>query len=202
MELEKLIIKIAKILDKYEIPYMIIGGQAVLIYGEPRLTKDIDITIGLDIDLYDILLKVVNEINLTPLVNNFKDFIKDTYVLPTYDKESDFRVDFIFSFSDYDKESDFRVDFIFSFSDYEKEALRRVKNVKIEKYLVKFASLEDLIIHKIISGRPRDLEDIKNILIKNRDFNKNYIKKWLKEFEKILDENLLDRFEDLLKQIN
>jgi len=39
MELEKLIIKIAKILDKYEIPYMIIGGQAVLIYGEPRLTK-------------------------------------------------------------------------------------------------------------------------------------------------------------------
>jgi len=39
-------------------------------------------------------------------------------------------------------------------------------------------------------------------LIKNRDFNKNYIKKWLKEFEKILDENLLDRFEDLLKQIN
>jgi len=185
MELEKLIIKIAKILDKYEIPYMIIGGQAVLIYGEPRLTKDIDITIGLDIDLYDILLKAVNEINLTPLVNNIKDFIKDTYVLPTYDRESDFRVDFIFSFSD-----------------YKKEALKRVKNVKIEKYLVKFASLEDLIIHKIISGRPRDLEDIKNILIKNRDFDKNYIKKWLKEFEKTLDENLLDRFEDISKQIN
>jgi hypothetical protein len=25
---------------------MIIGGQAVLLYGEPRLTKDIDITLG------------------------------------------------------------------------------------------------------------------------------------------------------------
>lgn len=185
MELEKLIIKIAKILDKYEIPYMIIGGQAVLIYGEPRLTKDIDITIGLDIDLYDILLKAINEINLMPSINNIKDFIKDTYVLPTYDRESDFRVDFIFSFSD-----------------YEKEALKRVKKIKIGKKYVNFSSLEDLIIHKIISGRPRDLEDIKNVLIKNRDFNKNYVKQWLKEFEKILDENLLDRFEDLLKKVN
>lgn len=185
MELEKLIIKIAKILDKYEIPYMIIGGQAVLIYGEPRLTKDIDITIGLDIDLYDILLKAINEINLMPSVNNIKDFIKDTYVLPTYDRESNFRVDFIFSFSD-----------------YEKEALKRVKKIKIGKKYVNFSSLEDLIIHKIISGRPRDLEDIKNVLIKNRDFNKNYVKQWLKEFEKILDENLLDRFEDLLKKVN
>jgi len=185
MELEKLIIKIAKILDKYEIPYMIIGGQAVLIYGEPRLTKDIDITIGLDIDLYDILLKAINEINLMPSVNNIKDFIKDTYVLPTYDRESDFRVDFIFSFSD-----------------YEKEALKKVKKIKIGKKYVNFSSLEDLIIHKIISGRPRDLEDIKNVLIKNRDFNKNYVKQWLKEFEKILDENLLDRFEDLLKKVN
>ncbi|NLI55793.1 hypothetical protein GX420_02225 [bacterium] len=185
MELEKLIIKIAKILDKYKIPYMIIGGQAVLIYGEARLTKDIDITIGLDIDLYDILLKAINEINLMPSINNIKDFIKDTYVLPTYDRESDFRVDFIFSFSD-----------------YEKEALKRVKKIKIGKKYVNFSSLEDLIIHKIISGRPRDLEDIKNVLIKNRDFNKNYVKQWLKEFEKILDENLLDRFEDLLKKVN
>ncbi|GAH87084.1 unnamed protein product, partial [marine sediment metagenome] len=29
---------------------MIIGGQAVLLYGEPRLTRDIDVTLGDDID--------------------------------------------------------------------------------------------------------------------------------------------------------
>ena len=27
---------------------MIIGGQAVLLYGEPRLTRDIDITLGVN----------------------------------------------------------------------------------------------------------------------------------------------------------
>lgn len=42
MELKRLIKRIAKVLDKEKIPYMIIGGQAVLIYGELRLTKDID----------------------------------------------------------------------------------------------------------------------------------------------------------------
>jgi len=29
---------------------MVIGGQAVLLYGEPRLTKDIDITLGKGIE--------------------------------------------------------------------------------------------------------------------------------------------------------
>ncbi len=39
--LERLIEKLAIILEQHKIPYMIIGGQAVLLYGEPRLTKDI-----------------------------------------------------------------------------------------------------------------------------------------------------------------
>lgn len=46
---KKEIEKIAKVLRKRKIPYMIIGGQAVLLYGEPRLTKDIDIALGITI---------------------------------------------------------------------------------------------------------------------------------------------------------
>jgi hypothetical protein len=37
---------IARSLDGKGIPYMLIGGQAVLVHGEPRLTRDIDITLG------------------------------------------------------------------------------------------------------------------------------------------------------------
>jgi predicted nucleotidyltransferase len=182
MELEKLIIKICKVLDKNKIPYMIIGGQAVQIYGEPRLTKDIDITIGLDVDLYETLLKSINEIGLIPLIEDVENFIKDTYVLPTVDKKSEFRIDFIFSFSE-----------------YEKEALKRVNKVKIDDYIVNFASLEDLIIHKVVSGRDRDLEDVKNIILKNKNFDKKYILKWLKEFEITTDENLIEKFNNIIK---
>jgi hypothetical protein len=42
---EKLLSKIGRCLDKHSLPYMIIGGQAVLLYREPRLTRDIDITL-------------------------------------------------------------------------------------------------------------------------------------------------------------
>lgn len=46
-----------------------------------------------------------------------------------------------------------------------------------------------MIIHKVISGRSKDLEDIKNILIINKIYNKKYIIKWLKEFDKTLKSN-------------
>ena len=37
---EELLSKISVHLNRHHIPYMIIGGQAVLLYGEPRLTRD------------------------------------------------------------------------------------------------------------------------------------------------------------------
>jgi hypothetical protein len=37
--IEELIAKIAHELDEEKIPYMIIGGQAILLYGTPRLTR-------------------------------------------------------------------------------------------------------------------------------------------------------------------
>lgn len=50
--IEKLIKKVAQRLDEDKIPYMLIGGQAVLLYGRPRLTQDIDITLGIDTDKF------------------------------------------------------------------------------------------------------------------------------------------------------
>ena len=53
---EKLLERIAQGLTNGGIPYMVIGGQAVLLYGEPRLTKDIDVTLGADLTrLQDVL---------------------------------------------------------------------------------------------------------------------------------------------------
>ena len=64
---EKILSRIGASLIKYDIPYMIIGGQAVLLHGEPRLTRDIDITLGVNADHLDALLPVVQELALKPL---------------------------------------------------------------------------------------------------------------------------------------
>ena len=163
---KELIVKLAGELNLNSIPYMIIGGQAVILYGEPRLTRDIDITIGAGPEKLPEILKVLSELSLRPLPEDPSAFVKKTMVLPALEESSGIRVDFIFSFSP-----------------YEREALRRAKKVFINQAEVNFASLEDIIIHKLFAGRARDLEDVKNIVLKNPGFNLDYIKKWLAEFD-------------------
>ena len=52
----------------------------------------------------------------------------------------------------------------------------------------------------MLAGRPRDLEDVRSILLKNRAFDVDYIHHWLREFDRSLGENSLKRFEDLRKE--
>ena len=87
---------------------------------------------------------------------------------------------------------------------YEINAIKRVKKVIIMGQEVAFASLEDLIIHKIFAGRPRDMEDVKSVIMKNPAIDNKYIRNWLKEFEVFAEEkkDFVITFEEILSQIN
>lgn len=180
---EKLLSKIATALEKSKIPYMIIGGQAVLLYGEARLTRDIDITLGISIDQLTDLLNLLPKANLKPLVNP-TEFVKKTMVLPCQETKTGIRVDFVFSWSP-----------------YEKQALQRVRKINMNKKKVCFASAEDLIIHKMIASRPRDIEDIKGILLKNKNLDFAYVRDQLKQFSETLTLPLLKKFKTILKKL-
>ena len=67
---ENLLKRIAVELQTGSIPYMVIGGQAVLLYGEPRLTKDIDITLGVGIDRVADVVAVVERLALKILTSS------------------------------------------------------------------------------------------------------------------------------------
>ena len=73
---DKALARIGASLEKAGIPYMIIGGQAVLLYGEPRLTRDIDITLGVNIDQLEILLTLAQQISLKPLPEDVEAFVR------------------------------------------------------------------------------------------------------------------------------
>ncbi len=182
---EQLIVKIGGALDNASIPYMIIGGQAVLLYGEPRLTRDIDITLGINTDKLPKLLTVVDDIGAIPIPEDLETFVRETYVLPVRDKISNIRIDFIFSYTP-----------------YERQAIKRANKIKLKGVFLNFASLEDVIIHKIFSGRPRDIEDVKSIILKNPKFNITYIRRWLKEFDAtVKGKDFLNCFEETLKEL-
>ncbi len=177
---ESLLGKLAKALQQAGIPYMVIGGQAVLQYGEPRLTRDIDITLGVDVDRLASVLSLLQENGLHPAVKDVEAFVGKTNVLPATDGATGVRVDLLFSFSP-----------------YEREAILRAKPVQVNDHQVQYASLEDIIIHKIVAGRPRDLDDVKGVVARNKGYDAEYVHKWLRTLGESLALDLVARLQDV-----
>ena len=181
---QALLSRIAGELTRSHIPYTIIGGQAALLYGEPRLTKAIDISLGVGVDELEKVKRVASGLRLKPLVDSVEGFVKKTMVLPVQDPASGIRVDFMLSFSP-----------------YEQEAIERAKPIAFGDTVVRFAALEDVVIQKVIGGRPRDLEDVHGILLKNPEYDGAYITKWLRKFDTAMDETFSDTFHALLDDL-
>jgi hypothetical protein len=55
-------------LDASGLPYMVIGGQAVLLHGEPRLTRDVDITLGAGLERIGDVVALLGVAGLRALV--------------------------------------------------------------------------------------------------------------------------------------
>jgi hypothetical protein len=164
---------------------MIVGGQAVLLYGRPRLTRDIDITLGVDTDQFAVVHALCRDLDLAVLVEDAEPFAQTTKVLPAEDPVS--RI---------------RVDFIFSFTPYETQALERTQTVLMEDYSIRFAACEDVIVHKMLAGRPVDEDDVRHMLAKNRHtLDCEYVRNWLSEFGRIPEHgDILARFEALANE--
>ncbi len=183
---ELLLKKIAEALDGAAIPYMVVGGQALLVYGRVRTTRDIDITLGVDTDRCKQIEELCKKLGLRLLAENPRSFAEQTKVLIA--EEPDTKI---------------RVDLIFSFTDFEKQAIGRAKSIEIQDYPVKFTSCEDLIIHKILAGRPVDEEDVRSVLAKHGNtVDIEYVRTWLSRFSGVTEfEKALERFEALLKEL-
>jgi hypothetical protein len=177
---QSLLVRLSEALEKSKIPYMVIGGQAVLVYGEPRFTKDIDITLGTGVDRLEEVLGLVDSLGWKVLPPAPAEFVQKTMVLPCADPSSGVRLDLIFSFSP-----------------YERQAMERVRRFTFLGKEVCFASPEDLVIHKVVSGRPRDWEDVRTVQLKNPGLDRVYIEKWLREFEKALERPLVENWKKI-----
>lgn len=180
---EALLSLIARVLDTHRIPYMLVGGQAVLFYGEARLTADVDVTLGLGPGDLAIVLDAAKAAGLQARVASPEDFVKQNLVLPC-EQLSSARI---------------RVDFIFSLTPFERQAIERARVVTLEGTAVRYATAEDLTILKVLAGRPRDLEDVRSILLKQPQIDVAYIRRWLRELQAGLDQDLTGTFQQLWK---
>lgn len=183
MTFHRLIIKIAKILEKLNIQYAVTGGYAVSVLGRPRATFDIDIVIELFEPKVPSLAKALNE--LSQLSELDEDMADDACK-----REGEFNYIYV--------ESNIKVDFWVTKKNpvSQLEIKRRIKKI-IDGQEVFFVSPEDLILSKLRWYREtestRQLEDIESVIKIQKKLDWGYIKKWarkqgtLEVLDKLLD---------------
>ena len=143
--LERAVGSLARFLERQRVPYMLIGGIANLVWGEPRSTLDVDASILVEETAWPQLINTLRQsfrvIPKQPLA-----FLHETHVLPV---ETDDGV---------------RLDLIWARLPYEHKAIARATVEDVAGHRVRVCRPEDLIIHKIISDRPKDHEDVRAIV--------------------------------------
>ncbi|MCC7407951.1 MAG: hypothetical protein IT442_07765 [Phycisphaeraceae bacterium] len=174
----RLMARLGKAFDKAAIPYMVIGGQAVIHHGRSRYTQDIDLTLGISPFEAENVMALLAKMNIQPVAEDPHEFVRMTHVLPSMSAMLDLRVDF--SFTD---------------SPYELQAIARGEDVVLAGTPVRFATAEDLVVHKIIAGRPIDHQDVMGVLLKNPGLDADYVRHWLGQFGQALERPLIQEFE-------
>lgn len=166
---ERTLVTICHVLEGGGIPYMVIGGLANAVWGEPRATLDIDITVWLpDAELPRLLDRLQADFQL--LVTDPADFVAKTRVLPLKGSQG------------------VGIDLIFGMLPFEEAAIRRAVPIRIQDHDVKFCTAEDLILMKIISDRERDISDARGITMRNlTNLDLEYLEPRIRELSTLLE---------------
>jgi len=168
-DLQGLLRDVGRALTDRRVSFMLIGGQAVLLHGAPRLTDDVDITLGIGPDQAPLVDGLARSLGLEPLPEDPLRFAQETFVYPARHRPSGFRVDFIFSTTE-----------------YERQAIGRAVFVDLGGTRIPFASAEDLIIHKLFAGRARDWDDAVSVVRRQGErLDWIYIERWSRVFAEV-----------------
>lgn len=160
----KVIKEILKVCRRLKVGLVFSGGIAFSVVGRPRTTYDVDGVI------------LVEEGNIKKLLQSFEaaGF--------KYDKKKPINtirgmpfITLVYSkFKTY-------VDLFTAVSPFQKEIIKRRKTVKLDGLKVPLVSAEDLILLKLLAGRERDLDDVREVFLENRGkLDLTYLRRWAK----------------------
>lgn len=174
-------------LEKTGVDYAVLGGIAVSVYSEPRMTQDIDLNIVLNMNDLKAFLEKSRKYGFRPIPPNIHKFVNETGVIPMRFFKRGVAGKF---------------DFIIAQNPIEFAGIKRARFKKILDVRVKIVAAEDLLLHKLLSDRPRDREDAQGIILRQGEkLDLEYVDTWLKKIDKLSPaRHLLKEFKELVKK--
>lgn len=154
------------------IPYAIIGGFAVQRWGQPRFTRDVDVTI--------LLPPGSEEVTLREIVAAFPARVEDPIAFALEHRVLPLTIP-----------GGSEADVSLGLPGYEEEVIARGVAYDLGgRRVVRLCSAEDLIIHKALAGRAQDVLDIEGIVARQgKALDVAYVRRWLVELGQVSDDS-------------
>ena len=152
--------RIGSCLDEDGIPYGVGGALALGAWGAPRATKDVDLTVFVD---ERELPRVLDSLERAGVMVDRAGAIKDVARIGLFKgRLGRIAVDV----------------FMLGHPQYEDMA-KRVQRLDGDGLKLSVISAEDLAIHKLVFGRPKDVADLERLLAVRRELDVGYVRSWL-----------------------
>lgn len=169
--LDDAFLRVLAILEGRTIPHAVVGGLARNAWARPRATTDADFAVILEVPQVEPLLDELARAGL--MVRRASkvdpsDEVPDLLLLRTAG------------------EIEFRVDLLVAKTPFEMSALGRKVRTTVANHECDVVSAEDLLVYKLIAGRPRDLADADDVARARRaagaKIDWSYVRRWVAEF--------------------
>jgi hypothetical protein len=167
------------------VPWMIIGGVAVIAHGVPRFTADVDATVTAPQEPLERIFDVFAQNGIVPRIADALAFARDRQVVLLRHEPSG--VD---------------LDVSLAWLPFELDAIGRSEVIDYAGVSIRVPRPDDLVIYKLVAARPRDLDDVERLLLLHGpSLDVRRIVATVREFADALeDSGRLDALERLLKK--
>ncbi len=142
----ELLADLAAALDTLGARWYVFGAQAALMWGRPRLTTDVDVTVKCSVTT-DYLARALDARGFSLRIDATEAFIRTTRVVPLEHRASGLALDVVLAGPG-----------------LEDLFLERAVPIDVAGTVVPFISPEDLIVTKLLAGREKDIEDVRGVL--------------------------------------